>query len=392
MSEYTKKNVLFCLHYSSMNNGAVRSLVDVVEYLIINNEINAYIVYLDKKGDAINYLEELGAKAIHLPFYRNDFKIDDSKKNRILGCTKYIIKRILAPVFFYKAYMFARKEKIDVVYSNTVVIDYGIKLSKVLKVPHIWHVREFGKEDHNLSFFFGEKKLYQLMNKSNTVVYISNSIYKKYSKEIQVPKQYVVYNDISDKFINRKKEFNLSKICPLNVLVIGTIQEGKRQLDVIKAVEQLNKEQIKVILHIAGAKLGNYYQSLLNYINSNDLNDSVVFDGFIQDVNKLRNSMDVGVVSSKMEAFGRVTIEGMLSELAMIGANTAGTAELINSGENGLLYEFDDIDCLTNCLNRLYEDRNYMVTIAQNGFNDALQKYTNHNAAKKIGDIILNIK
>jgi len=375
-----------------MNNGAVRSLVDVVEYLITNNEINAYIVYPDQKGDAVNYLEGLGAKAVHFPFYRNDFKIDDSIKNHFWGWTKYIIKCAMAPVIFYKAYRFARKEKINVVYSNTVVIDYGIKLCKILGVPHIWHVREFGKEDHNLGFFFGEKKLYQLMNKSNAVIYISNSICNKYSKEIQAPKQYVVYNDISDEFINRKKEFNLSKMYPLNVLVIGTIQEGKRQFDVIKAVEQLNKEKIKVILHIAGAKSGNYYQSLLNYVNSNNLNNCVVFDGFIKDVNKLRSSMDIGVVSSKMEAFGRVTIEGMLSELAMIGANTAGTAELINNGENGLLYELDDIDSLIECLNRLYKDRNYMVAIAQNGFNDALQKYTNHNAAKKIGDIILTIK
>lgn len=46
----------------------------------------------------------------------------------------------------------------------------------------------------------------------------------------------------------------------------------------------------------------------------------------------MRKKIDVELVCSRSEAFGRVTIESMMSSNPVIGANTGGTKELIIEG------------------------------------------------------------
>ena len=63
-----KVKILFCLHYSDLNNGGIRSMIDVIENIIKNDNVTVYIVYPTRKNTAIDYLEKLGVKTIFLPF------------------------------------------------------------------------------------------------------------------------------------------------------------------------------------------------------------------------------------------------------------------------------------------------------------------------------------
>ena len=57
--------------------------------------------------------------------------------------------------------------------------------------------------------------------------------------------------------------------------------------------------------------------------NKYGIADSVDFVGFVEDECKqFEEIRRFGIVASKSEAFGRVTIEGMLSHMLMIGNNT----------------------------------------------------------------------
>ena len=388
-----KNNILFCLHYSGLNNGAVRSLVDVIEELIKNESVSAYVIYPDCRGSAIDYLEKIGAKCFYIPFYRVDYNDKTvNLKKKIRNTFAYNLKGIFSYYNFYKARRMISKYNITTIYSNTIVIDYGFVLSKKMGIPHLWHVREFGKEDHGLNLRGGERKLYANLENSQGIIYISKAIEGKYRPNIKkdVP-QYVIYNDISTDFINPKKNFNMCNTEPLQVAIIGTIQKGKGQLDVIQAVAEVNKMKLKCVLHIAGKEEGSYYEEIKAYVKKHALQNMILFDGFIEEVNKYRSKMDVGVVASENEAFGRVTIEGMLSELAIIGADAAGTLELIQDGVNGLLYHKGDIEQLAKMLNLFYDDRQYMKKIAQTGYKKAIENYTTHQAAKKISEILYKI-
>lgn len=379
--------ILFCLHYANLNNGAVRSLVDIIENIVKRDGVTVYVVYPTRRDTAIDYLENLGVKTIYLPFAYKLNYTENSKRESF----KYMVKKFLSWFILFKLRSVVKKEKINVIYSNTIVIDYGFILSKMTGLPHIWHIREFGKEDHGILLRGGEETLYQKLNNSKGIIYISKAIEKKYAPHIRNGIfQEVIYDDISKTFINKKTEFNIDPDNLLKATIVGAIQEGKGQLVAIKAVEKANKLGAKIELHICGKKTGAYYNKINNYVKDHNLSDQVYFDGFKTKMNEYRSDMDIGIVASRSEAFGRVTIEGMLSNLAMIGADSAGTSELITDNVTGLLYKNGDIDELAEKLVYLYKDRQKLKELAINGF-DFAKKFTKGNAADEIYDVITKL-
>ena len=379
--------ILFCLHYANLNNGAVRSLVDIIENIVKRDGVTVYVVYPTRRDTAIDYLENLGVKTIYLPFAYKLNYTENSKRESF----KYMVKKFLSWFILFKLRSVVKKEKINVIYSNTIVIDYGFILSKMTGLPHIWHIREFGKEDHGFSLRGGEKALYRKLNKSKGIIYISKAIEKKYSPHIRKEiLQEVIYNDISGDFINKKTNFNTNPNNLLKATIVGMIQEGKGQLIAVKAVEKANKLGAKIELHICGEKSEAYYNEINSYVKDHRLSDQVYFDGFKTKMNEYRSDMDIGIVASRSEAFGRVTIEGMLSNLAMIGADSAGTSELIADNVTGLLYKNGDIDELAEKLVYLYKDRQKLKELAINGF-DFAKKFTEGNAADEIYDVITKL-
>ena len=45
--------ILFCFHYSILNNGGVRSMVDIIENIIKKDGVTVYVVYPTRKETAI---------------------------------------------------------------------------------------------------------------------------------------------------------------------------------------------------------------------------------------------------------------------------------------------------------------------------------------------------
>lgn len=386
--EKDKKNIIVLLHAMDLNNGATRSMIDLIENLIKNNNIKITVLYPKYDEDTIRYLNSIGVKTYKVLFGRWDYLPSQKWDKKIIFFIKSIIKQIIGIINIPKILKIIKNEKINIIYTNTSVIYEGAILSKITNIPHIWHIREFGEEDHGLKNMYGNNIFYKFLNNyTDAIIFISNSIKQKFeSNIIDKSKIYVVYNDISKQFINPKKAINKNE--KLKITIIGTIQEGKGQLDVVKAVKLLKDKNINFELHIAGRKTGEYYNEICKYILENNLNKEVIFDGFIKDVNKYRKEFDIGIVASSNEAFGRVTIEGMLSGLAMIGANCAGTKELIEDNANGLLYKLHDEYDLAEKIIMLNNDREKLKKISNNGFNYAVTNYTVGKASNTIYNIV----
>lgn len=383
-----KKNILFFFHASDLNNGATRSMVDVITGLIKNDDVNIVVLYPDKRGSAIDYLELKGIKTYRVMYGRWDYPINLKRMKKIMYFAKSFIKQFIGIINLLKIKNIIKKENINIIYSNTSVIYEGALISKLTGIKHIWHIREFGEEDHKLKNMYGEGVFYKYMNMyTDKIVFISNSIEEKFKKHIKdSDKINVIYNDISKDFINPKSNYNFND--KLKLTIIGTIQEGKGQLEVTEAVKILRDENIYVELHIAGRKQGEYYNKIEKYILDNNLQEDVIFDGFITNVNEYRSKFDIGVVASSNEAFGRVTIEGMLSGLVIIGADSAGTKELIQNESNGILYKLHSPSELAEKIKYLDQNRKKLMEISINGYNDAVKKFTNGNASKRIYDLI----
>ncbi|KFI85159.1 glycosyltransferase [Bifidobacterium pullorum subsp. saeculare DSM 6531 = LMG 14934] len=145
----------------------------------------------------------------------------------------------------------------------------------------------------------------------------------------------------------------------------------KGQDQAISAVCRLIDKGYNIRLYIAGDIED---RSIINEIDS--LHSKYIFTlGRVEDMKSLRKSMDLALVCSRSEAFGRVTIESMLSHLPVIGANAGGTTELIDNNMTGLLYHSGNVDDLARCIELLINDSDLYASIVSNAYNFA-KKFT----------------
>jgi glycosyltransferase involved in cell wall biosynthesis len=85
---------------------------------------------------------------------------------------------------------------------------------------------------------------------------------------------------------------------------------------------------------------------------------------------------------SHSEAFGRVTVEGMKSRLAIVGAAGGATPELIEDGRTGLLFPVRDSAALGACLFDLWAGEGRRASLADAGRAAALAKFSLEAYAK----------
>lgn len=117
--------------------------------------------------------------------------------------------------------------------------------------------------------------------------------------------------------------------------VVGRLDKKKGQLEVIQAIPlvQQSKENLQVVF--VGDQTKNesddYVQELKKCVVNAQLEDVVTFIPHQPHIQHMYNAFDLVLVPSYEETFGMVTIEAMACGVAVIGSNTAGTAEILEN-------------------------------------------------------------
>lgn len=276
----------------------------------------------------------------------------------------------------------ARRWKCDVIYSNCLTVCHGGIVAKLLKLPHIWHLHEFGREDHGVSYEFGEGFTNRAVGRlSSACIVVSNAVAEKYGRFIPRSKLVVIYPSMRMAQHQSKAPYNQAPVRrshegALRLLVIGGLVEGKGQADAVRALGELVKEGINAELTLVGEAFPSYRGRLEEIVRSEGLTDRVRFVGRVRDASPFLRDADVLLVCSRAEAFGRATIEGLLAGKPVVGANCGATAELIQDGVTGLLYNCRDPLDLASKIRFLHQHPGAARQIAGNGRNWAAAHFT----------------
>lgn len=330
--------ILYIIH-DNKRGGAALSFLDMLNG--INGRCEVVVLTPHRKGFIPEQLKALNIK--HLSLYYTWWEISAELPLYIRLIYKVVYKwNIIAAHIIAKR---IRKMNIDIIHSNSSTINIGGLISNLSGIPHIWHLRELGDLDFNLSPISSRDSFNSILNTGQSY-FIAISEYVKHVYAQYIPPEHIVkiYNGISD-------SYNLKKECSgtgelIKFLISGNYSEAKGQLDVIKAVGELVGRSIDNFkVYMAGS---GDYKEVNDYIIRNNLNEYVEILGLVEDVRQLRLDVDVEIVASKAEAFGRVTIESMRSSNPVIGADTGATSELIIDGRTGFLYELGNIKQLAD--------------------------------------------
>ena len=333
----------FFFHDTDYYSGGTRSLLDIIDSYIEKNSIKLCAVFPSKSGSAVDYMKEKKVDIVCSHYYQIRYDLNETKLNFIKRLPFRLFRLICSKVWIV---MFTtrqlKKRGINIIYNNTSFILAGYWAAKKMDVPVIAHFREFGEEDHKIGRWIGNDIFYKISNRYDRIICISKSLERKYASYINPNRLRVIYDDVSAKYINWNNEHKIIEKEEFNVLLAGNLTPGMGQLNVLKILSDILKNNKAINIYIAGnLSDSSYVSQIKETICIKNLQDQVKILGLVQDMNSLRAKMHVGIVFSDMEAFGRVTIEGMLSGMVMIGSDAGGSSELIDNNKTGFLVKAD---------------------------------------------------
>lgn len=277
-----------------------------------------------------------------------------------------------------------RHQKFDLVHSNTSVTDLGAFVSRWKGVPHLWHLREFGKEDFGLVPCLGTGYEKWIYGKCERIVAISEAIRKAFLRVIDGSRITVVYNGIlpQPESLDACHDSHITRIA-----MVGRIEPGKNQMEALQAIALLKERDAGVPLHlnfIGRIKDEDYHARMQQFIREHHLESCVSFMGVRNDVPRLLSQTDIGLMLSTSEAFGRVTVEFMMQNVAVIATDAGANAEIIRHGDSGLLYTLGHPEQLAECLNLLISNHELLLQTARNGKRHAMENFTSRTNSEKI--------
>ena len=368
-------NIMYIASDNYAGSGAFLSLVNLARNIREKYKENVLIV-LPRKGDGEELLLQYSIPYIHI--YSFNWCIRTEKRNQFVTKIKIIFARFfnIVPIISLIGLIYIKK--IDIIHINTSYSYVGAIAGKICKKSVIWHIREFLEEDQGCEIW-NKKRGYKLINRSAEIITISKAIYKKYENIFDVNKMQVILNGINERQFYLSKH-HIFKNHFLRIAIIGTISYYKGQFCVVEAIDKLVKKGYKNLgVWIIGKGNDKIENELLDLINRKEVDKYISLVGYQKNIVNWLENIDIVLTCSKAEAFGRTTVEAMLAGCLVIGARSAGTLELIQENETGLLYQEGSADDLARQIERAINEKQKMISVAQNG-----QQYMLHNMTASI--------
>jgi glycosyltransferase involved in cell wall biosynthesis len=372
-----KIHILLVIHDNELS-GATSSLFDWIENLDLNQVNISVFVPFYRVND------QLRKNSKRINFIFSNYLSECSNRNEFVlsSYLKYFIKKTINFFLYYRILAIIKQLKIDVIHSNSLAVTLGARLAKSLSIKHVWHVREFFEEDHNLTYL--NKKFFKQIFYDSYPIYISNSIKDKYS--LINSKGIMIYDQVKYQNHIKTRQFMQDGFC--NLIIVGSLTHGKQQTLAIKAIQLLVEMNYDVKLFIYGSgPLEKHYKKLISQLN---LTNHVFLKGYVKEINQERLNMDIGLMCSEKEALGRVTIEGMYYGNLMICNKSGSNLEIIQNSLNGFLYEKNSVKDLVKKIKYVIDNPSKFNEVIRYAYDYSLDNFS-HPISSKIEKFYSNV-
>lgn len=361
------------------NFGAPRALMEMIQTL--KKQYNITPVVLTPLKNKINdECDKLNIENYHILYGTSMYR----KGDKLLNVLRYLLYKYGNIVSLRLIKNKINFDEIDFIHSNNSVIDFGYRLSKKYNKKHFWHLREFSDLDFNYYPF--EKKYYSKMNESINIG-ISQTIIDAWKKK-GLRNINLVYDGLDFSSIKTKKKYIKSE--KIKMIFIGSICETKGQFNFIKTFSKIDRKVINNFeLDIYGSGFKEYINRIKKYVKDNNLEDIINLKGYEKNIRNIIPNYDIGIVNSKCEAFGRVTIEYMSSGLLVLACSTGSNIELIKNKKTGLLFKRNDANSLEDALKLIINNNKLVKEISIEGRKYSTNKYSKEENAKNVYKLYL---
>lgn len=365
--------VLYISHEGDSMKGSTYSLFNMIS--AVNRQV-VPIVILPTDGEACREFKSRG-----IEYYIVPFKLSFTSKRSMQRVITFLPRYIRDYFYNYKAIeeivKIAKINNVNIIHSNSTVIDIGMRIAERLSIKHVWHLREFLDKDFNFKPLIGWNPFLRKIQQSNAIICITRSINEHY-KLTKAKNAYIIHDAVI-------------KGNPLNhsgseikdyLLFCGHVTFEKGIEDALSAFSVVSKKYPELELWVAGSVSDSYLLHLVDITKKLGVKDNVKFLGFQKEVIPLMSGARCLLMCSKNEAQGRVTIEAMSVNCPVVAFASGGTLEIIRENKTGYLYT--SIDELIEKISFVSENRDALHSVVANAQKFAFEQFSEEKYAKEL--------
>ena len=278
----------------------------------------------------------------------------------------------------------AEREGAVLVHSNSTIAHVCVIFSGWMwkrGIPTVWHVRDMmdpGMIGDRLAFGAGR------------IIAVSQAVRQKLQPTCGMSERWcVVHNGVDvERFANAdgtafRDEIGAKPGDPV-IGMIAQMVPWKRHPDFIAAAKVVHRMLPSAKFVILGDDLFNDHPDYKRHLHRLGDDPSIIFAGYREDIESAIAGMDVVVLPSEDEPFGRVVIEAGAASVPVVACDDAGPGEIVLDGKTGLLVPVGDIGRIAEAIVQLAFDREKARSMGRNAYERVCSHFTSKQAARKI--------
>ncbi len=246
-----------------------------------------------------------------------------------------------------------KREKVDFIITN---LSSDMKVAsfaaKIAGVPNIVYRRGSAIPVRNSfinRFFFGKVLTGIIANSEET----KRTLLARNPNLFDKDKIKVIYNGISIKKYD-SGEVTFKYASDNDEIILGNagrLVKQKGQYSLIQLARILKDKGYKFKILIAGD--GALKNDLIAYSRKMDMENEVIFLGFVDDIKGFMQSLDIFLLPSLWEGFGYVMTEAMVCRKPVIAFDLSSNPEIVVHGETGYLAEKNNMSSFAHYVEKL---------------------------------------
>lgn len=371
--------ILFVSHEAEVG-GSSMSLISLIQGLELIEGMDITVMIPKAKGEAEKILKNNSINYVKV-WYRRNFKYKNQKY-----LLMFRVWDLLNFIAVFKILFYIKREKFQLICSNSTGVDVGARAAKLAKIPHIYYVREFMDKDHQCEYR-NKRYMQSLLECANFIIFISKEIRDYYCDKYRIGSSSVFFDGFLVKeYLLEEKQILLDK--SISLIQVGAFSDGKGTLDTIDMLHYLKQNGVcNWNMEFIGRGRDDYRKKMIDRINMYNLNEQIIISDFSLNIREKLSSKDILIMNSISEGFGRVTVEGMLAGCLVLGKYLGGTKEIIINELNGI--SFVTKEEFLNIFREINKSRENYRILAKRGQEYAVKVFDNKQTAKNFYDVVV---
>ncbi len=378
MAKVGKITVLYVNHEDNIVGGSSWSLDNLIRSV---KEYVSPIILLRSEGPVADFFRSRGHECIVHPFRRLTYK--GGVVTRTVRFLPHLVTNTLINRRCAKDVCKALSGRnVDIVHSNSGVIDIGLALAEKLGAKHVWHIREYFDLGLNARPFLGFRRWNREIRRSDAVILISNGL-REYLGLVDSPDAFcfpdavrskgdVVLDTVKEKyFLFCAGEMGAVKRPETAIQAFGKSRLAEKGYSMLFTGNCREEREAELMLVAKGAGVA----------------DKVRFVGYVPDIKPLMSKATAYLMCSEFEGLGRVTIEAMFYGCPVIARRSGGTLEIISDRRNGFF--FDTVEECSELMNMLASA--LPLDVVREAQKDAVARYSEEEYGREIMSVYNNL-